>query len=83
MRPLSLGAPGGLLGPLGRAIPAAGVRLRSRAWETASLMGWHGNRSYVPPLQKLLGANYVVLNEGRSGATALKNGDVPYDESER
>lgn len=40
--------------------------------------GWHGNPSYVPPLQKLLGANYIVLNEGRSGATVLKKGDVPY-----
>lgn len=40
--------------------------------------GWHGNPSYVPPLQKLLGTNYIVLNKGRSGATALKKGDVPY-----
>jgi lysophospholipase L1-like esterase len=40
--------------------------------------GWHGNPSYVPPLQKLLGSNYIVLNEGRSGTTVLKKGDVPY-----
>jgi len=40
--------------------------------------GWHGNPSYVPPLQNLLGTNYTVRNYGKSGATALKKGDVPY-----
>jgi lysophospholipase L1-like esterase len=40
--------------------------------------GWNGNPSYVPTLQKLLGNNFSVLNEGHSGATVLKNGDVPY-----
>lgn len=40
--------------------------------------GWHGNPSYVPPLQKLLGTRFKVENCGRSGATVLKNGDVPY-----
>lgn len=40
--------------------------------------GWHGNPSYVPPLQELLGADYRVENYGRSGATVLKKGDVPY-----
>lgn len=40
--------------------------------------GWHGNPSYVPPLQNLLGSNYIVENNGRSGATVLKKGNVPY-----
>jgi lysophospholipase L1-like esterase len=40
--------------------------------------GWNGNPSYAPTLQKLLGNNFSVLNEGHSGATVLKNGDVPY-----
>jgi lysophospholipase L1-like esterase len=40
--------------------------------------GWHGNPSYVPILQELLGPDYVVQNHGRSGATVLKNGNVPY-----
>ena len=40
--------------------------------------GWNGNPTYVPILQKLLGSNYVVQNFGKSGATVLKKGDVPY-----
>ena len=53
------------------------LRLKLRVGNSIT-EGWHGNPSYVPPLQKLLGTNYIVLNEGRSGATALKKGDVPY-----
>ena len=40
--------------------------------------GWHGNPSYVPILQKLLGQHYIVENNGKSGATVLKNGNKPY-----
>ncbi len=40
--------------------------------------GWNGNPPYVPILQKLLGSNYIVQNCGKSGATVLKKGDVPY-----
>lgn len=40
--------------------------------------GWNGNPSYVPTLQNLLGINFIVENYGRSGATLLKNGNVPY-----
>ena len=40
--------------------------------------GWGGNPSYVPTLQKLLGTDYIVQNDGKSGATVLKKGDVPY-----
>lgn len=40
--------------------------------------GWNGNPSYVPILKKMLGKNYIVLNEGRSGATVLKKGNIPY-----
>ncbi len=40
--------------------------------------GWNGNPSYVPTLQQLLGENYIVENDGKSGATVLKNGNVPY-----
>jgi lysophospholipase L1-like esterase len=34
--------------------------------------------SYPAKLQKLLGTNYVVLNYGVSGTTALLQGDMPY-----
>ena len=34
--------------------------------------------SYPARLQKLLGANYNVINDGLSGATLLKQGDTPY-----
>ena len=40
--------------------------------------GWNGNPSYVPILQQLLGSDYTVENDGRSGATVLKKGNVPY-----
>ncbi|WP_308992185.1 GDSL-type esterase/lipase family protein [Mariniflexile litorale] len=40
--------------------------------------GWHGNPSYVPTLQKLLGTDYIVENNGKSGATLLKKGNKPY-----
>lgn len=34
--------------------------------------------SYPAQLQKLLGAGYAVQNDGRSGATMLVGGDLPY-----
>lgn len=34
--------------------------------------------SYVPRLQTLLGSGYTVQNDGVSGTTMLKNGDMPY-----
>lgn len=34
--------------------------------------------SYPAKLQKLLGTNYVVQNDGLSGSTLLKNGDLTY-----
>lgn len=40
--------------------------------------GWNGNPSYVPTLQKLLGPEFIVQNDGVSGTTCLKMGDVPY-----
>lgn len=40
--------------------------------------GWNGHPSFVPLLQKLLGSQYTVVNAGRSGATMLKAGDVPF-----
>ncbi len=40
--------------------------------------GWNGNPSYVPILQKLFDSNYIVQNCGKSGATVLKKGNVPY-----
>ena len=40
--------------------------------------GWNGNPSYVPTLQQLLGKDYIVQNNGKSGATVLKKGNVPY-----
>ena len=40
--------------------------------------GWNGNPSYVPTLQQLLGMDYIVENDGKSGATVLKKGNVPY-----
>ncbi|WNH12356.1 GDSL-type esterase/lipase family protein [Thalassobellus suaedae] len=44
--------------------------------------GWNGNPSYVPILQKLLGANYIVKNNGKSGATILNKGNKPYCKQE-
>jgi len=40
--------------------------------------GWNGYPSYVQPLRELLDSNYVVHNFGKSGATVLRAGDVPY-----
>jgi len=40
--------------------------------------GWHGHPSYVPILQKLLGSDYIVQNDGKSGATMLKKGNYSY-----
>ncbi|MFI1773681.1 GDSL-type esterase/lipase family protein [Thalassobellus citreus] len=42
--------------------------------------GWNGNPSYVPILQKLLGSDYIVENNGKSGATILKKGNKPYSQ---
>ncbi|MFI1744055.1 GDSL-type esterase/lipase family protein [Thalassobellus sediminis] len=42
--------------------------------------GWNGNPSYVPILQKLLGSDYIVENNGKSGATILKKGNKPYNQ---
>ena len=62
--------------PIGPAPPST-----SAAWETALPPGWYINPSvdsYPARLQKLLGANLDVLNDGLSGATLLKQGDTPY-----
>ena len=40
--------------------------------------GWNGNPSYVPALQQLLGVDYIVQNDGKSGATILKKGNISY-----
>ena len=40
--------------------------------------GWNGHPSYVPMLQRLLGSEYIVQNDGKSGATMLKNGNYSY-----
>lgn len=40
--------------------------------------GWKDNPSYVPTLQTLLGIDYTVENNGKSGATLLQNGNAPY-----
>jgi lysophospholipase L1-like esterase len=37
-----------------------------------------GNSMYPPYLQKLLGSEYQVENEGVGGTTLLKKGDMPY-----
>jgi lysophospholipase L1-like esterase len=42
-------------------------------------VGNPATESYPAKLQKLLGANYVVLNYGVSGATLLIQGDMPYE----
>src|SRR3954469_5797170 len=36
------------------------------------------SNAYPSVLQGLLGAGYTVENDGHSGATMLKSGDIPY-----